>query len=52
MKKSIINGRVTRWLLILQEFNIIILDRPEKQNKVVDFLSRLQKIKYNTPVED
>ena len=52
MNKSITNGRVTRWLLLLQEFNITILDRPGKQNRVVDFLSRIQNIKDNTPVED
>ena len=32
MKKSITNGIVTIWLLLLQEFNITILDRPGKQN--------------------
>eukprot|EP00253_Pinus_taeda_P013313 PITA_13313 len=34
--------RVTRWLLLLQEFNITVLDRPSKENQVADFLSRLQ----------
>lgn len=29
-----------------------MLDRPGKQNTVVDFLSRLQNIKDDTPVED
>lgn len=52
MNKSITNGRVTRWLLLLQEFNIIVLDRPGKQNTVVDFLSRIQNIKDKIPVED
>ena len=52
MNKSITNGRVKRWLFLLQEFNITILDRPGKQNTVVDFLSRLQNIKDDTPVED
>jgi len=41
MNKPITNGRVTKWLLLLQEFNIIVLDRPGKQNTVVDFLSRI-----------
>lgn len=27
---------------MLQEFNITIMDRPGKENEVVDFLSRLQ----------
>jgi hypothetical protein len=39
MNKPITNGRVTRWLLLLQEFNIIVLDRPGKDNVVVDFIS-------------
>ncbi len=30
MNKLVTNGRVTRWLLLLQEFNITILDRPGK----------------------
>ena len=28
MNKSITNGRITRWLLLMQEFNITVLDRP------------------------
>ena len=39
MNKPVTNGRVTRWLLLLQEFNIIVLDRPGKDNVVVDFIS-------------
>jgi hypothetical protein len=39
MNKPITNGRVTRWLLLLQEFNITVLDRPRKDNVVDDFLS-------------
>lgn len=30
MNKPLTRGRVTRWLLLLQEFNIIIVDRPGK----------------------
>ena len=36
----------------MQEFNIIVLDRPRKQNTVADFLSRIQNIKEDFPVED
>ena len=39
MNKTITNGRVTRWLLLLQEFNIIVLDRPVKDNVVAELLS-------------
>ena len=52
MKKPVTNGRVTRWLLLLQEFNITVLDRPGKQNTVVDFLSRIQNTKEDSLVED
>ena len=52
MNKSVTNGRITRWLLLLQEFNITILDRPGKQNKIVDFLSRIQNENNDQPIED
>eukprot|EP00253_Pinus_taeda_P002929 PITA_02929 len=52
MNKPVTNGRVTRWLLLLQEFNITVLDRPGKQNTVADFLSRIQNTKEHSPVED
>ena len=42
MNKPITNGRVTQWLLLLQEFNITVIDWPGKENLVVDFLSRIQ----------
>ena len=51
MNKSVTNARVTRWLLLLQEFDITIVDRPGKENVVVDFLSRL-KTDENIPVDD
>ena len=51
MNKSVTNARVTRWLLLLQEFDITIVDRPGKGNVVVDFLSRL-KTDENAPVDD
>eukprot|EP00253_Pinus_taeda_P025379 PITA_25379 len=52
MNKPITNGRVTRWLLLLQEFNITVLDRPGKENTVADFLSRIQNTKEDSSVED
>eukprot|EP00253_Pinus_taeda_P035396 PITA_35396 len=52
MNKPITNGRVTWWLLLLQKFNITVLDRPGKQNTLVDFLSRIQNTKEYSPVED
>jgi len=52
MNKPVTSGRVTRWLLLLQEFNITVLDRPGKENQVADFLSRLQNRGEVVPVED
>eukprot|EP00253_Pinus_taeda_P014719 PITA_14719 len=52
INKPVTNGRVTRWRLILQDFNMIVLDRPGKQNTVVDFLSRIQNTNEGSPVED
>ena len=39
MNKPITDGRVIRWLLLLQEFNITMFDRPGKDNVVDEFLS-------------
>ena len=52
MNKPITNGKITRWLLLLQEFNITIIDRPGKENLVVDFLSRINHGFETSPVED
>jgi hypothetical protein len=52
MKKPVTNPRVTRWLLLLQDSNINIIDRPGKDNLVADFLSRMIHLEDNAPVED
>ena len=52
MNKPITNGRVTRWLLLLQEFNITIVDRPSRENLVAGFLSRIQHDDGAKPVDD
>eukprot|EP00253_Pinus_taeda_P025549 PITA_25549 len=52
INKPVTSGRVTRWLLLLQEFNITVLDRLGKENQVADFLSRLQNQGEVVPVED
>jgi hypothetical protein len=52
MNKPITNARVTRWLLLLQEFDITIVDRPGKENVVADFLSRLHVNDDNSPIDD
>jgi hypothetical protein len=52
MNKPITNGRVTIWLLFLQEFDITILEKLGKSNFIVDFLSRLTNKGGIDPVED
>jgi hypothetical protein len=52
MNKPITNGRVTRWFLLLQEYDITILNKLGKDNVVVDFLSRLTSNENEPPVED
>eukprot|EP00253_Pinus_taeda_P031150 PITA_31150 len=52
MNKPLTSCRVTRWLLLLQEFNIAIVDKPGKSNVVEDFLSRLDNLGETTPVND
>jgi hypothetical protein len=52
MNKPIINGRVTRWLLLLQALNISILDRPGKENLVDDLLSRIKNECDYIPIDD
>jgi hypothetical protein len=43
---------VTRWLLLLQELNISVLDRLGKYNLVADFLSRIKHEGDYIPVDD
>eukprot|EP00253_Pinus_taeda_P031645 PITA_31645 len=50
--KPITNGRITIWLILLQEFDITIKDRPGKQNPVAKFLSRMPKPVDAATVED
>ena len=52
MNKPITNGRVTQRLLLLQEFNIIVIDRPRRENLVAYFLSRIQHDDISRPVDD
>ena len=52
MNKPITNIRITRWLLLLQEFDITIIDRLGKENVVADFLSHFTNSDDILPVED
>ena len=35
------NARIIRWLLLLQNFDLTIIEKPGKENVSADFLSRL-----------
>ena len=52
MNKPITNARVTRWLFLLQEFDITFVDRLGTENVVVDFLSWLNNSDDDILVED
>ena len=52
MNKPITNARVTRWLLLLQEFNITIVDQPSREKLGSYFLSRIQHDDGSKPVDD
>ena len=41
MNKLDVNAWIIRWLLLLQEFDLTIVDKLGKENVVVDFLSKL-----------
>ena len=52
MNKPITNGQVTRWLLFLKELSVTVIDRPGKENLVVDFLSRINHGDDIVPTDD
>jgi len=41
MNKLDVNARIIRWLLLLQQFDLTIVDKSDKENVVADFLSRV-----------
>jgi len=41
MNKPYVNVRITRWFLLLQHFDLTIIDKLGKENVVANFLSRL-----------
>lgn len=53
MKKPTVTGRLARWLLLLQDFDITIIDKLGKSNVVANYLSRLHIANEDlTPIED
>jgi hypothetical protein len=51
MNKPVTPSRITRWLLLLQEFDINIVDKPGKDNVAAYFLSRIEHEGKDTPIE-
>ena len=41
INKPDVNARIIRWLLLLQQFDLTIIDKLGKENVVADFLSRV-----------
>lgn len=52
MNKINVGSRVVRWILLLQEFDLTIMDKLGKHNVVVDFLSRLEHTTDQEMIED
>lgn len=52
MNKIVTNGRITKWILLLWEFNITIFEKTRNDNTVAYFLSRIQNTNSIVHVED
>jgi hypothetical protein len=52
MNKLIISGRVVRWLLFLQEFDITMLNNFGRENVIADYLSHLENTSKEGFVDD
>ena len=53
MQKKDAKSRLIRWVLLLQEFDLKIVDRKGEDNPVADNLSRMEDILYDPiPVND
>ena len=51
LKKADSKPRLIRWMLLLQEFDIEILDRSGAHNLVADHLSRIENGEDNIPIK-
>eukprot|EP00253_Pinus_taeda_P003350 PITA_03350 len=52
MNKPNVNASIIRWLLLLQQFDLTIIDKPSKENVVADFLFRLNLLVGEGMVDD
>lgn len=46
------SGRITRWVLLLQEYNYEVIVQAGKHHENTDFLSRLQGPEPSAPLSD
>ena len=52
MNKNDINGRITRWLLLLKGIDLTILDKPGIHNVVANFLYILTNVANHNVIDD
>ena len=53
MEKKDSKPRLIRWVLLLREFNLYIIDRKGAENPVADNLSRLENVLHDPlPIDD
>ena len=52
VNKPVFGGRICRWLLLFQEYDFEIIVNPERMNKGLDHLSRLEHGEEPTSLED
>ena len=52
VEKQALTGKLARWMLLLQEFDVVIQHRPGTQHAVADFLSKLDNGEQVTKDDD
>jgi hypothetical protein len=52
MNKPDLNGRKITWIMLLQQFDLSIIDKPIRKNVVVELLSRLTNPANGDMVDD
>jgi hypothetical protein len=52
VNKLVLGGRICRWLLLFQEFDIEVIVKPGKLNAGLDHLSRITNEEEPTNLED
>jgi hypothetical protein len=52
VNKTMLGGRICRWILLFQEYDFEIMVKPRRMNKVLDHLSRLEHGEEPTSLDD